>query len=115
MEEFVNRLEAGFKEDLYPDFSSTVSVDEYIDKVSEYLEVGFTVNFLQRFKGKTISEIRHIVLLDRIPGRCEKALLIVLLRFFHEQEEKLAKLDERPHVVLCEGMNKRNTRVPYFY
>lgn len=88
MEEFVDRLEKNFKEEVYPYFSSNVSVDEYIDKVSEYLEFGFLVNFLQRFKGKTISEIQNTLLVGRNLGRYDKALLSVLLRFFDEQSRK---------------------------
>lgn len=94
MEELVDRLEKNFKEEVYPYFSSNVSVDEYINKVSEYLEFGFLVKFLQRFKGKTINEIQNTVLLGRNLGRYDKALLSVLLRFFHEQ-------DERPRSILC--------------
>ena len=89
MKELVDRLEKNFKEDVYPKFQQKfVSVDEYIDKVSEYLEFGFLVNFLQRFKGKTISEIQNTVLLGRNLGRYDKALLSVLLRFFDEQSRK---------------------------
>ena len=99
MEHLINSIEGLFKEDLYQGFPEHVSVDEYIDLVADYIEDDcLGAGYLRGLKGKSLREIENIVLLGRNLGRFEEAHLVVLLRFFHEQDERQG---QRPRSVIC--------------